>query len=513
MTANSPHTHQEGNMGRKQESHYSDVVIIGAGFSGINFACQLQRKLGITNYTVYERESGYGGAWFANKYPGCGVDIPAVFYSLSWFPNPDFSSIFPPSSEILRYIRRVALRCNVEPHIRLNTEWKGARWCEETSKWSVYLIDITTGAQIVHEAKVLISAVGGYTNPKYPSWPGMDTFQGTIVHTAQWKDNIDLADRDVIVVGNGCSAAQLVPAIIDNVRSTTQFMRSPQYYVPSPNFVIPYTWRKIFNLVPLVLVLIRWVVFWVLETSLSQFQPSSYGKRALVRSAKKSLDYIRKSTPVERYWHMLTPSYPMGCRRWILDNNYLKCLHRDKMVLTDETIATVQKNSIITTTGKEYPADVIVLATGYAFTQWQPNTVFGRNGISMKEHWDQFGGIEAYRTVAMNEFPNLFYMLGPNSGRGHTSVLFSIECSTELVIKLVRPILQGRVKEIEVTHEAERVWCNTIQGALRKTVLAQSCSSQLFNPKTAWNFFSYPFSSVDFWFISKFPVLSHWVYN
>jgi cation diffusion facilitator CzcD-associated flavoprotein CzcO len=132
------------------------------------------------------------------------VDIPAVFYSLSWFPNSDFTSVFPPQTEILEYLRRVALQHNIPEKIKLHTEFKSARWSEETSRWYVVLKDLKGGENFVHEAKILVSAVGGYTNPRYPTIAGIETFQGPVVHTAKWNQDYNLKGCKVIVVGNGC---------------------------------------------------------------------------------------------------------------------------------------------------------------------------------------------------------------------------------------------------------------------------------------------------------------------
>ncbi|KAH8646864.1 hypothetical protein BX600DRAFT_420747 [Xylariales sp. PMI_506] len=499
-------------MEQKRETLYSDVVIIGAGFSGINVACQLQRKLGVTDFIIYERASDFGGAWFANQYPGCGVDIPAVLYSLSWFPNHSFTSAFPPQKEILEYIRRVAVRFNVPRHIKLETEWTGARWSEKTGRWCISLTDLKTGTSFMHEAKILISAVGGYTNPRYPQLPGAEFFQGKLVHTACWSDDVNLRDQNVVVIGNGCSASQVVPAIVDEVKSIIQFIRSPQYYIPMPNFRIHHLWKYVFDLLPFLLVFIRWMMFWILETALVQFYNGKSGQQAREDATKKSKDYVNATAP-EHYVPLLTPSYDLGCRRRILDHKYLKTLHNQKVHLTNDPIASIRPKSVVTASGVEYPADLIILATGFNFTQWQADSVFGRNGISMQQHWEKFGGIEAYKTVAMSEFPNLFYLLGPNSGSGHTSVLYSIECATNLVIKLAKPILERRTGSIEAKQEAEMAWCNTIQKALSQTVLTMSCSSQFSDPNTRWNFFSYPFSSFRFWVETKFPDMSHWSYS
>lgn len=140
--------------------------------------------------------------------------MPGVFYSLSWFPNAEFSNAFPSQPEILAYIRRVATQHNIPAHMRLRTNWTGARWCEKTCKWHIFLTDLDTGTRFVHEAKILISAVGGYVNPKYPSLPGLEAFEGPVAHTAEWPEGLDLVGKNVVIVGNGCKS--------ERVRRTTE---------------------------------------------------------------------------------------------------------------------------------------------------------------------------------------------------------------------------------------------------------------------------------------------------
>lgn len=176
------------------------------------------------------------------KDPGCAVDIPAVFYSLSFAPNPEFSQVFPSQAEILEYFNNVAAKFDVYRHIVANTEWEGAYWQELTNTWLVKLKDLSTGESYYQECKILISAVGGLVNPNWFNIPGIDEFQGDIVHTARWRPEVSLREKDVIVVGNGCelqrlisiemmltkfsgSAAQLVPAIVDEAKSVSQFIR------------------------------------------------------------------------------------------------------------------------------------------------------------------------------------------------------------------------------------------------------------------------------------------------
>ncbi|KAJ5643588.1 uncharacterized protein N7484_006095 [Penicillium longicatenatum] len=461
----------------QSEVVYSEVVIIGAGLSGINMACQLERKLGVTDYVIYDRAPEIGGAWAANKYPGCGVDIPGVLYSLSWFPSTSFTRPFPAQHEILAYIKRLGLSHKVPHRTRLQTEWEGAKWVESSNTWHIFLLDIQTQERFVHEAKILISAVGGYTNPKLPQIAGLEDFEGPVIHTAQWERDYDLKGLNVVVVGNGCSGSQLVPAVIDDVNTVTQFIRGPQHYVPMAVCNDRFTrGLQILFRLPFVLRFLRWVVFWTLETGLSQFWNDSQGRQMRKSRLALNQSYITKNAP-EEYWPLLTPDYDLGCKRRIMDKNYISSLHNPKMKLVKDAIGTVGPKTVTTISGDEYQIDFIVLATGFEFTQWQSQTVIGRQGKTLQQHWNSLGGIGAFQTVATNGFPNMFYLLGPNSGSGHTSVLFSMECAVNLVIDLISPIINRRAKSVEVREKAEIKWCDTIQSALSNTVLTQSCSN------------------------------------
>lgn len=146
--------------------------------------------------------------------PGCGVDIPAAFYSLSFAPKPEFSRFFPKQEEILRYIEDVAQKFNVTERFVGNTEWEGASWQDDVHSWSVRLRDTSTGRRFTRQCKVLVSAVGGLTNPNNFNMPGIDTFTGDIVHTARWDPNVSLAEKNVIVVGNGCVFLYSYPHVL-----------------------------------------------------------------------------------------------------------------------------------------------------------------------------------------------------------------------------------------------------------------------------------------------------------
>ncbi|KGO36947.1 hypothetical protein PEX1_056510 [Penicillium expansum] len=372
--------------------------------------------------TVPLLQEGLGGQ--INVNPGCAVDIPAVFYSLSFAPNPDFSKVYPPQAEILEYFNRVADKFDVSRHIVRNTEWEGAYWQDLTNSWLVKLKDLSTGQTFYHECKILISAVGALVNPNPFGVPGAEVFEGDIVHTAAWKADLSLHQKDVIVIGNGCSAAQLIPAISQEAQSITQFIR-----------------RRIFD-----------------------------------------------------------------------NNRYISCLQQRNIHLTDDPIVKVSSHSILTKSGQEYPADAILLATGFALTQYDVELV-GRNGRTRDEHWGNFGYKEAYKSTAMAGFPNFFYVLGPNSGKGHTSAIYCIENYVKLVMKVIAPVLQGHASFVEVKPDSEKDYNESLHEKIATTIFNSSCSSYFIDYKSQKNWFIYPWNSFVMWYSTHWSSSDDWTYD
>ncbi|OJJ47351.1 hypothetical protein ASPZODRAFT_151843 [Penicilliopsis zonata CBS 506.65] len=396
------------------------IIIIGGGISGMAMACQLKRQFNLDEYTIYDRQPALGGCWMANQYPGCAVDVPGCTYTLSFAPQPTFSKMFPSQPEILDYLTRVARQYGVDRHFRGSTEWKGACWHEKTQSWTVELQDLQTGKLFTRECSILISAVGGIVNPNTLNVKGVDSFQGEILHTARWRD-IDLRDKNVAVIGNGASALQLVPAILKQTNSVTQFMRTPHHVVPAKNYDIPPTLQLLLR-IPLVWYIVRLFMLLYLERGFFQFR-SEAGKARRAASEKESREYVEKMAPA-RYLDLLIPKYEFGCKRRVFDRDYLSALHDEKMTLTNDPIVEITSSSIITKS-TEVPVDVIILANGFALTHYD-TPVQGRLQ-SREQHWAGYGHKATYKTVAMSGFPNFFYLLGPNSGRLYTSTVQIIE--------------------------------------------------------------------------------------
>ncbi|KAJ5701169.1 monooxygenase [Penicillium malachiteum] len=488
------------------------VMVIGAGFSGLAMGCQLKKELKCEDLVIYDQMPKPGGTWWSNQYPGCGVDIPAVFYSLSFAPNPHFSKVFPKQDEILGYFNRVAAEHDISRHIQCNVQWEEGHWIEETSTWQVRLRDLSTGMLFQQGCKILVSAVGGLSIPKTMNFKDAEVFEGDIVHTAQWNHDVCLRDKNVVVIGNGSSASQLVPSIVDEAKKITQFMRTPQHYMPSENIPISLFLRKVFQHIPSLLWLLRAVVFAYLETSGPQFNITTKGESLRKRASETSRKYVQANAP-EEYWPLLIPTFDLGCKRRVFDNDrYIPCLHRANVHLTADPIVAIQPRSVLTKSGKVYPADTIVLATGFTTAQFDAK-LFGRNGLSREDHWKEFGSKSAFKTVAMANFPNFFYILGPHSGRGHTSTIFAAESFVHLVIRVIKDVVNGHTRSVEIRPSSEKSFHEHILKALDKTVYTDKCGSWYIDQKTGKNWFIYPWDSFTMWYSTHMDGMEDWVYE
>jgi cation diffusion facilitator CzcD-associated flavoprotein CzcO len=184
-----------------------------------------------------------------NTYPGCACDIPGAFYSFSFDPHPG-SMLFTPQKEIRSYLRQVSDKYGVTSHILFRTSFMAATWNEESNDWSLTLEDLSTNTIYYEAVDILILAIGGLVTPKPFEVPGVQNFLGPIFHSSNWRHDVSLRNKKVIVVGNGCSGSQLIPAILGETKSVTQFIRSPQWYIRTANFKYP-KWAKIlFKYVP-----------------------------------------------------------------------------------------------------------------------------------------------------------------------------------------------------------------------------------------------------------------------
>ena len=423
----------------EEPASYSQFACIGAGFSGIGLGATLKRWYGINDVRIFDRESELGGTWTINQYPGeqlfpdaaplpaeekstdlsslgCACDIPSILYSFSFEPNPSWDSILPPRADIQAYLRKVATKYDLLDKISFNTNVEKCEWVEEKGRWRMTARDNATGESFMHEAQFLFSGVGLFSEPRKIDIPGLDSFKGPVVHSARWDQGLDLKNKKVIVFGNGCSACQIIPAIVDETEHITQVIRSKHWIIPNLKDAVNFgPFATLTKYAPWTKGIQRALLCLVTEAEYPAYLMNGFAGWLRRRAAKAAVDNIRAKAP-ENYHDLLIPDFDMGCKRRIFDPGYLKSLNSDKITLTDEPVLEIVPEGIRTKDGVT-EADVVVMATGFKTNRFLVGIeMTGRNGESIQGHWSKNGGPAAYDCAAVSGFPN-FFTIGGESTR------------------------------------------------------------------------------------------------
>ncbi len=465
-----------------------EVLIIGAGFSGLGMAIRL-KQAGRDDFAIFERETALGGAWHANTYPGCTCDVPSHLYSFSFAPNPDWTRLFSPQAEIRAYLERCAVEYGVKPHIRFDSEIVEARFNEDSGLWRV-----RTGNGKVVTARNVVAGLGPLSRPAFPNIPGLDRFAGKVFHSQQWDHGYDLSGKTVAVLGTGASAIQFVPQIAPKVGKLHLFQRTPPWIVPKPDQPISRKERSQFSRHPALQRFVRYFIYWLLEARVLGFVFKPGLLKILQRQAERLLlQQVRD--PVLRA--RLTPDYALGCKRVLTANDYYPALSRDNVALETCGIRKFTESALITNDGREIPVDAVILGTGFHVTDGVPRgMIFGRGGRDIVDAWAQ--GTEAYKGTTISGYPNFYQMTGANTGVGHTSLVFMIECQIAYALDGIRTRARRRLKFMDVRPEVQRVYNQRLQARMAGTIWnTGGCKSWYFDKNgknaTQWPGFSWQF--------------------
>ncbi|EEH42256.2 uncharacterized protein PADG_07076 [Paracoccidioides brasiliensis Pb18] len=416
------------------------VVIIGAGISG---------KLDGTNMNVYRDQlsGGLGGTWRDNKYPGCCCDINSHLYSYSFKQNPNWSRLYPNQEEILRYLHGVAEKYKLFRFIRFNSAVEEARWDDKTRKWKT-AIKVGSGskdAEFVDHYTIssdfLVSAVGQLNSPSYPSIPGIEDFQGKMIHTARWDWTYDLKGKRIAVIGNGATAAQIIPEIAPDAAQLTVFQRTPNWVVPRLDTAIWKPAQILFKYFPLALWKVRAWMMDIRESVHATIADQDSKWAELSRTA--SINMLKRQLPNRPdLWEKFIPNYPVGCKRTIISDDYFPTFLRSNVHLETTPIDHITKNGI-QVAGIEHEFDLIVLATGFRTVEFMhPIQVYGSEGRSLSDIWAD--GARALYGVTVEALPNFAMLYGPNTNLGHNSIILMIEAQARYIQALVRAVLTAR---------------------------------------------------------------------
>jgi cation diffusion facilitator CzcD-associated flavoprotein CzcO len=441
------------------------IVVVGGGFGGVGAAAML-RRAGYDDVTVFEKGERVGGVWQHNTYPGAACDIPSHLYEYSFAPNA-WSRRFSPGPEIRAYVEAVARRFGVLDRVRTGVEVKSARWDEGAARWR---LETSAGP---HEAEILVTACGQLSVPKVPPIAGLESFRGPAFHTAEWRHDVDLAGKRVAVVGTGCSAIQVVPAIQPEVAKLDVYQRSPGWTFPKRDYEYTPRQRALFKRFPLLRRLDRASIYAFNDLGAAAMTSQRWLLPILRAVAKRQIDAAISDPDLRR---KVTPGDEIGCKRVMLTDEWYPTLCQPNVELVAERIAEVIATGIRDEAGEERPADAIVLATGFASHDFvAPMEIAGRDGRTLAAEWSETP--RAYLGLTVSGFPNMFLLYGPNTNGGTGSVVNTIECGVGHLLAALRGMEESGATRIEVRDEAAERFDRELRTALSKTVWHSGCTN------------------------------------
>ncbi len=449
-----------------------DTIIVGAGFSGIIAALRLkanQRE----SFVILERATDVGGTWRDNTYPGCACDVPSNLYSISNVPNPDWTRVYPSQPEILAYLQRVVRDHGLLPRIRFGFEVQRMEFREDGGFW---IITDREGQSV--SGRSVIAGLGPFSRPRLPDIQGLGTFQGETLHSARWDPSVDLKGKRVGVIGTGASAVQIVPSIAPEVTHLTVFQRSAAWVGDRMDAEVSEAvrlrnrrqpWRQFLN---------RMALYWFMEFRGRLFTGDKRVRRYFKNLSLKKLEREVKDPELRK---KLTPTYEYGCKRILSSDDYWPTFNRPNVSLETDPIVEITSNGIRTVTGTEHPLDVIIFATGFEVAEITHDLkIYGRGGRELYAEWRE-RGLEAFKGSSVSGYPNLNFMLGPNSGLGHNSMIAIMEAQMNYVMSYLDLLDRSGAAYLDLKPEVQRNYNTTIQQQFTGTVWASGCGSWYLN--------------------------------
>ncbi len=446
-----------------------ETVIIGTGFSGLLAAIRLQKKR-CDDFVLLERSAELGGTWQVNSYPGAEVDVPTSLYCISFIPY-RFGKSFAPQSELLAYTNHIIDKYGLRKHARTRQTVCRIAFDERELLWNV---ETESGER--YRARFVIDTSGVLANPHIPRIPGAETFEGPSFHSGQWDHTVVYKGKRVGVIGSGCSAAQIVPAIAGEVSQLSLFMGKAQWILPRADRRYG-ALESFVRTLPGIRHAIRLLVFAFYDVRFIAFRRypgisrvSELMKDHYRRRLERHLDkYIKDDTLRQ---HMM-PDYELGCRRVIPTNTYLPALSRENVEVDISGIERLTPQGIRTKDGRDIALDVIVYATGYfAYSNMKKALtfqVYGLGGRNLNREWEEEA--DSYKGIAVSGYPNYFKVNGPNTGSGHSSQISYMEAATDYIVQAIGAVKRDKgIKAIDARRDLQDAYVATMRSKMRKTV-------------------------------------------
>lgn len=470
----------------------TQIVIIGAGFGGIGMAIRLKQS-GITDFIMLERDQKIGGTWRDNTYPGAACDVSSHLYSFSFEPNPDWSRMFSPHHEIQDYMYHCYNKYNLAPFTHLGENVDSMAFDDNQAVWIVHT---ASGKQ--YHAQFLVNAMGPLNRAVTPNIKGLGNFKGTTFHSSHWNHTCDLKDKKVAVIGTGASAIQIVPNIVNEVKELHLFQRTAPWIIPKRDRAMKDWEKRLFRTLPFTQRWLRNKVYLINELTAIGMVINPGILKVL---EKLALLFLKKSVPNEALRKKVTPNFSIGCKRILLSNEYYPAICKSHVEVITDGIEEIKDNSIITKDGKETAVDAIIFATGFNAAEYPKELIVkGSKGIVLGDVWES--GPEAYLGTAVHGFPNMFLVIGPNTGLGHNSMVFMIESQIEYILQSIQLLNKAGKKKIEVKQTVQDEYNKTLQEKLKNTIWNSGCKSW-YTTSTGKNTSIWPGFTFQFWWKVK----------
>lgn len=449
-----------------------EIVIIGAGISGIGMAIKL-KEAGMHDFLLLEQSSEVGGTWRDNRYPGVAVDIPSCSYAYSFEANAEWTREYAQGHEIQAYITHCVEKYHIYSHIQFNRTVDSVTFQQQTHSWIVRFND---GQQM--QARYVISATGVLSQPSYPDIDGLNTFSGPCHHTARWDETIDCSNKMIAVIGTGASAVQVIPTIAPYARHLSVFQRTPIWVIPKADKEISQSRKTLFKRLPLAQKSYRFLVDSYLEVA--TFVAVNYSKLAFLTHwiERFCLAYLKEQVPDEALRQKLTPSYGFACKRPAISSEYLNAYNRENVTLITDGISTITPEGIMTDDGRLHKCDILILATGFKTLEAgnAPSfSVSGQNGVELHTFWAQ-NRYQAYNGVSVPAFPNFFLTFGPYSAGLNWFTM--LENNVKHILRCLKKAKREHATFIEVKPEAQKRYFQLMQKKSKGAIFSsRSCHS------------------------------------
>ena len=501
---------------QKQRENFS-VLIVGAGMSGLCAAIKFQ-KAGIP-FEIVEKNTGLGGTWFENKYPGVGCDVPNHFYSYSFRPNMDWTEYFSSGREIESYFKKCAQEFGISSKIQFQTEVISAEFDRDTSLWHVDVRDFS-GSINTKVVSLVVFATGQLNQPKYPVIDGTESFQGRAFHSARWPADLSLRNKDVVVIGSGASAMQLAPSVAADANQLTIIQRSPQWAIPTRDYhkTVSVEKKWLLKHAPFYAEWYRFSLIWRFSDRLLATIRKDPNWPHPDRSLNKRNDHHREI--LTKYIHeelgervdlieKSVPKYPPYGKRILVDNNWFKTLCKDNVELVTDRVTKIGKRSIFLSNGEELKADIIIFATGFNASKTLGSVDISVKGEpSLNNVWGDENP-RAYLGMTTPGFPNLFFLYGPNTNLGHGgSMIFISELQVRYVVSLAMKMIERKLSSIECLHKIHDQYNEKLDHEHSELIWTHPGMNSWYKNKSGRIVSIMPWRLVDYWQFTHEPNLT-----